>query len=92
MRLEIDMQLFGATLAGNFRRFPDQLFGDALWAHIGLSAGVENEGMNAAIPGDVDEADGAAVVIGADVGEAAGQDSGEVRRGGAVFQAADRVW
>ncbi len=75
MRLEIDMQPFGAALAGNPRGFPDQLRGDALPAHVGVNAGIEKEGMNAAIPGDIDEADEPVVVIGADMGEAAGQDA-----------------
>ena len=38
--------------------------------------------MNAAIPCDIDETDEPAVVIGADMGEAAGQDAGEIRCGG----------
>lgn len=38
--------------------------------------------MDAAVPGDVDEADEPVVVVGADMGEAAGQDGGEVARGG----------
>lgn len=79
VRLEIDMQPLGAALPGNPRGFPDQLRGDALPAHVGVNAGVEKEGMNATIPGDIDEADEAAVVIGADMGKAAGQDAGEVR-------------
>lgn len=37
--------------------------------------------MDAAIPCDVDEADKLVVVVGADMGEAAGQDGGEVAQG-----------
>ncbi len=89
MRLEIDMQPLGAARAGNPHGFPDQLRGDALPAHVGVNAGVEKEGMNAAVPGDVDEADEPVVVIGADMGEAAGRMR---EKSGAVgaFEAADQ--
>ncbi|OWV77659.1 hypothetical protein ATY77_30290 [Rhizobium sp. R634] len=83
------MQPFGAALAGNPHGFPDQLRGDALPAHLGMNAGVEKEGMNAAVPGDVDEADEAAVVIGADMCEAAGM-MWEKSGAAGVFQAADQ--
>ncbi|ANL85412.1 hypothetical protein AMC81_CH02651 [Rhizobium phaseoli] len=89
MRFEIDMQPFGAARTGNPRGFPNQLRGDALPAHVGVNAGVEKEGMNAAVPGDVDEADEAAVVIGADMGEAAGR-MREKSGGLGVFQVADQ--
>lgn len=80
----MDMQPFGAALTGNPRGFADQSRGDALPAHVGVNAGVEHEGMNAAISGDIDEADERVVVVGADMGEAAGQDGGEIRYFGRV--------
>lgn len=72
MRLEIDMQPFGAALASEVRRLADHARRDALPSHVGMDRCIEDEGMDAAIPGDVDEADEPVVLIGADMTEAAG--------------------
>ena len=57
MRFEIDMEPFGSALASQgFCPF-DKSACNAFSPKFRIDAGIENEGMNAAVPGDIDEAD-----------------------------------
>src|SRR5690606_29062334 len=71
MRFEIDVEPVCAAYRSRFRRPHHQLRRDTAAAMARHDAGVEDEGVAAAVPGDVDEADEAIAVIGAEMGEAA---------------------
>ena len=55
MRLKVDMQPLGAALSGQNRGPLDQAGRDALPSEFGIDTGIEKEGVNAAIPGNVDK-------------------------------------
>jgi len=78
VRFEIDMQPFGAALTSEARCLPNHARRDPLPAHVGVDRCIEDEGVDAAVPGDIDETDEPVVVVGADMGEAAGQDGSEI--------------
>src|SRR5690606_25509243 len=80
VRLEIDMQPGRALVAGKGRRFGDECGGDALAAPVRIDAGIKDEGVVAAVPGDVDESDECVAGIGADMAEPALEDRVEIMR------------
>lgn len=57
MRFEIDMQPFGSALASQSFCSFDQSACDASPPKFRIDAGIEDEGVTAAIPGDIDETD-----------------------------------
>src|SRR4051812_21256606 len=66
LRREIDVKEFRAGRAGKADRFLHELFADAAALEVGMDGGVEEEGVQPAVAGDVDEADQAFFVIRAD--------------------------
>lgn len=71
MRFEIDVQPMGAPIPGKHGGFVYQARGDALPAQSRMHASIQDEGMNAAIPCHIDEADQLPAFISPDMREAA---------------------
>ena len=76
MVLEVDVQPLAARGLGFFGRDGDQPGADPVVLGAFGHQGVENEGVDAAVPGDVDEADEAFAVPGADPAQAVPADLG----------------
>ena len=74
MLFEIDMQPLRAAFARYMHCHFDKTGRYSLPAEFGGDAGVENESMDAAILGDIDEADQTLSGEGADMSEASRQD------------------
>ena len=79
MGLEVDVQPMGAALPGNPFGLLHEARRDALPAKVRMNAGIEDEGVNATVPGDVDEADDRVVLVGTDMSKGARQDVGKAR-------------
>jgi hypothetical protein len=75
MRLVVDVQPFGPTGAGGVGCHPYELGGDAAAPKIRVHRRIEQKSVDAAVPGDIDEADQPVVDGGGGVAEAAAQDS-----------------
>src|SRR4029078_12239671 len=66
----IDVQPFGAAVARQRSRLPHEITADAASLAVRMDGRVEQEGVYAPIPGDVDEADEAVAVRRGDPAEA----------------------
>src|SRR5947199_3337352 len=80
MRLEIDVEPACAALAGEVDGGLDEACADAAMPVIGMDGDVEDGGMAAAIPGDIEETDQPRAGIGADMAEAPREYRGEICR------------
>ena len=80
MRLEINVQPFGAARSREVDGTPDETRADAATPVFRMDGGVEDGGMSAAIPGNVDETDKSRAVMGAEMAKAAGEYRDEIRR------------
>ena len=74
MRFEVDMKPFGPTIIGEGDGPAHQLAANAAALKIRIGTEVENKGVNAAIPGNVDKADEPVSLERAEMAEAALQD------------------
>lgn len=72
-QIVVDMEPARTALARYFPGFPHEQLSDAPSAESGMDAGVENEGVDAAIPCHIHEADQPLPVIGTDMGKASRQ-------------------
>lgn len=70
MRLEIDVEPFRSTRAGDLDRCLYQLGSDTPPPHRRLNTCVDQEGVNASVPRDIHEADEPAFFEGTDMGKA----------------------
>jgi hypothetical protein len=70
VRLVVDVEPLPAALAAKLDRAPDELCTESTPLHVRVDGGIEQEGMTAAVGRDVDVADEAPVLIGAEVDEA----------------------
>lgn len=78
MGLEVDMEPLGPAFARDFLCHLDQSRGNSLSPHSRRNAGIQDEGMNAAIPGDIDEAYEFITDKSADVTQTARQNSRKI--------------
>lgn len=85
--LEVDVEPGAAGGTGFVGSGSDQGPTYALAAVGGVDGGVENEGVGAAVPGDLDEADQLVVVEGADPGEGVAIQAGSPRLNGDLLPA-----
>ena len=74
MGLEIDMKPLGPTIIGEGDGSAHQFGADAAALKIRIGAKIENKGVNAAIPGNVDKADEPVSLERSEMAEAALQD------------------
>ena len=70
MRLEVDMQPMRAAVPCGLGRAPHQIAGDAPPPEVGVYDGIEDEGMNAPVPGDIHKTDQAVIVVSTQMSEA----------------------
>ena len=70
-RLIIDVQPFDARPLGDLGGSLDQSPSDATPLMVGMHGGVQDEGVVASVPGELDEADQPPAVVGADGRQAA---------------------
>lgn len=77
MRLVIDVQPDSASFLCRMDRFSYQPPPDATSLKFGMNSGIEQEGMDSAIPGQVYKTDEKLIAVGADVGQAASQNRPE---------------
>ena len=76
MRLVVDMHPGGATIAGDLDGALDEAGADAAAAMAGVNGWIEQEGVDAAVPRDIDIADQSFTFIGAQMNQAARPDRG----------------
>src|SRR5262245_60359505 len=74
------MHPLDAALLGDLDCLGDKLYTDALTPYIRVNGGIQEKGMNAAIPGEVDKPNQPLILVGANIAQAVAEHLLKIRR------------